>query len=168
MNDTTLITPVELKALCEMLEQEALDDLVHDEKAAEAAGINNDGKEAQVVYLLSNGWTSAEIQKRAGKTDMRDIRETFVRRLSEATDAGIKMHGRYTFDDRGPREVMEIDDFVEELKKMDPKEAGTLLEAVASKGYPYLQSCTAIVYDLDTQDDNWWEVFIAAVPSVSY
>lgn len=34
-----------------------LDETIHDEKSAEATGINNDGLEAQLAYLRSNGWT---------------------------------------------------------------------------------------------------------------
>jgi len=40
--------------------------VVHDECSAFAAGVNNDGAEAQIKYLLSNGWTEAMILKEAG------------------------------------------------------------------------------------------------------
>jgi hypothetical protein len=43
------------------LDVEALDDLVHDSKAAEAAAINNQGKEAQIAYLLGLGQTQEPI-----------------------------------------------------------------------------------------------------------
>lgn len=40
--------------------------VVHDECSAFATGINNEGAEAQVKYLLSNGWTDAMIFKEVG------------------------------------------------------------------------------------------------------
>jgi len=39
----------------EKMEPEDLDELVHEMKASEAAAINNDGKEAQIEYLLAAG-----------------------------------------------------------------------------------------------------------------
>ena len=40
------------RAELEQKTQEELDDLVHDAKGEEAAEINNQGKEAQIDYLL--------------------------------------------------------------------------------------------------------------------
>lgn len=40
------------RAELEQLSEEELDELVHDAKGAEAAEINNQGKEAQIAYLL--------------------------------------------------------------------------------------------------------------------
>lgn len=37
------------------MSQEELDDIVHDMKAAEAASINNAGREAQMEYILRQG-----------------------------------------------------------------------------------------------------------------
>ena len=37
----------------ETMSQEELDEQVHDAKSAEAAEINNQGREAQIAYLLS-------------------------------------------------------------------------------------------------------------------
>jgi hypothetical protein len=42
----------DLKAELEALDEEELDELVHDKKGKEAANINNAGKEAQLRYLL--------------------------------------------------------------------------------------------------------------------
>jgi len=47
-------------------DESVLDSVVHDECSAFAAGVNNDGAEAQIKYLLSNGWTEAMILKEAG------------------------------------------------------------------------------------------------------
>jgi len=41
----------------------ALDETVHEEKAGEATGINNDGYWSQLEYLRSNGWTWIMIRK---------------------------------------------------------------------------------------------------------
>lgn len=47
-------------------DETVLDSVVHDAFSALATEINNDGPEAQVKYLLSNGWTEADILKDAG------------------------------------------------------------------------------------------------------
>ena len=40
----------------------ALDDLVHDTASQIASEINNGGTEAQLQYLLDNGWTEEHIR----------------------------------------------------------------------------------------------------------
>jgi hypothetical protein len=45
-------TPAELRAELEKMTEEELDELVHQAKGEEAAEINNQGKEAQIAYLL--------------------------------------------------------------------------------------------------------------------
>ncbi|HIH2745462.1 TPA: hypothetical protein ACYLN4_001146 [Burkholderia lata] len=47
-------------------DESVLDSAVHDECGAVASGINNDGAEAQVKYLLSKGWSEVAILKVAG------------------------------------------------------------------------------------------------------
>ncbi|HBD37910.1 hypothetical protein ACUXQ2_006253 [Cupriavidus metallidurans] len=47
-------------------DESVLDSVVHDECSAHATGINNDGTEAQVAFLLANGWTEEAIRKEAG------------------------------------------------------------------------------------------------------
>lgn len=44
----------------------ALDNVIHDEKSAEAAGINNDGYWSQLEYLRSNGWVWDMVRKALG------------------------------------------------------------------------------------------------------
>ncbi|WP_186214887.1 hypothetical protein [Burkholderia gladioli] len=47
-------------------DETVLDGVIHDDCCAVASGINNDGAEAQVKFLLSKGWSEAEILKVAG------------------------------------------------------------------------------------------------------
>jgi len=56
----------EFDAFCGELRQEILDELVHDAKSEEASAINNDGKNAQVQYLLDTGFTRELLRERAG------------------------------------------------------------------------------------------------------
>lgn len=42
--------------------QDHLDDLVLEAKQSEASAINNNGQEAQIIYLLAAGYTVEEIQ----------------------------------------------------------------------------------------------------------
>jgi hypothetical protein len=54
------MTVQEIVKLCKELgvDAEALDELVHENKGAEAASINNEGLEAQIEYLgQGNGWS---------------------------------------------------------------------------------------------------------------
>ena len=51
----------ELRLLSELLDEETLDGLVHDVKSEEASSINNDGKEAQVRFLLNSGFTRDDL-----------------------------------------------------------------------------------------------------------
>ncbi|PNE59796.1 hypothetical protein A8H39_01220 [Paraburkholderia fungorum] len=64
------LTDIEAKRIAGLVlegdDETALDGVVHDECSALATGINNDGAEAQVKYLLANGWTEAMILKEAG------------------------------------------------------------------------------------------------------
>jgi hypothetical protein len=46
-----------------------LDEMVHEEKSAEATGINNAGPEAQLTYLRSSGWGDQWILERLGVLD---------------------------------------------------------------------------------------------------
>lgn len=56
----------EFEKFCESLDEETLDELVIDAKSAEASAINNEGKEAQVRYLLEFGVTKQRLQNEAG------------------------------------------------------------------------------------------------------
>ncbi len=51
------MTKEQVEELCELLDDGDLDDLVHDAKSHEASAINNEGTEAQVLFLLENGYT---------------------------------------------------------------------------------------------------------------
>ena len=59
----------ELRLLTELLGEDLLDGLVHDVKSEEAASINNDGKEAQVRFLLDSGFTREDLLRELSKED---------------------------------------------------------------------------------------------------
>lgn len=59
----------ELRLLTKLLGEDLLDGLVHDVKSEEAASINNDGKEAQVRFLLDNGFTRGDLLRELSKED---------------------------------------------------------------------------------------------------
>lgn len=47
-------------------QQDAMDNLVHDTASNPASDINNNGPDAQLHYLLANGFTYAEVRQRIG------------------------------------------------------------------------------------------------------
>ncbi len=42
-------------------DQEVLDELVHDTFSRSASSLNNQGPEAQIVFLLCQGWTEEKL-----------------------------------------------------------------------------------------------------------
>lgn len=163
----------EFDAFCDSLDQETLDALVHDAKSEEASAINNDGKGAQVNYLLESGFTRATLRAQAAARRAADEvdRPTdevnlFVGRVVHATDEGIRQFGEYHFSDKGPGEVMDVDQFADELRKMLPASAGERLEAVARKGKTYKKVADAILGQLDNTAEDWWEKCCENCPSV--
>jgi hypothetical protein len=165
----------EFGKFCDSLDQDALDELVHDVKSQEASAINNDGKGAQVSYLLESGFTRKTLRTQAaaklaadeaGRSE--DEVGLFVDRVVDATDEGIRMFGRYTFDDKGADAVMDIDQFADELRTMSPKNAGERLEAVAKWGKTYKRVADAILGQLDDTDEDWWEKCRENCPTVEY
>jgi len=89
-------------------------------------------------------------------------------KVMEATDDAIRDFGRYTFGDKGPNEVMDLDLFTQELKAMAPAEAGARLEALAVCGKDYHTTASSILCGLDDQEEAWWETCCEACPSVDY
>lgn len=53
---------VELREKAKTLSSDVLDEIIHDMKADEAASINNEGKDAQIEYIIDNG-NAACLQK---------------------------------------------------------------------------------------------------------
>jgi hypothetical protein len=59
---------------------------------------------------------------------MHTLSTRIIKELGEA----LKMFGSYTFDDKGPQEVMGINELCEELRKLPAKEACDILVEVAT------------------------------------
>ena len=56
--------------------------------------------------------------------------KAFAREILKDLDKALKDFGTYTFDDKGPHEVMFIDDFTSRLKALPYKEAAEVLKLV--------------------------------------
>jgi hypothetical protein len=93
--------------------------------------------------------------------------EWALRVLSE-TKTAIKTFGRYSFDDKGPHEVMSIGVLADELRVLPPEEAGAYLEALAVLGPDYKTVADALLSTMDDASTPWWEVCCMACPSVEY
>lgn len=76
--------------------------------------------------------------------------------ILEALKDALRQFGTYSFDDKGPNEVMDIDEFVEHLRVLPPTEAAmVLIEVATSKKHKGrgLQVAMCIVLELQDWDD---------------
>jgi len=90
---------------------------------------------------------------------MATIQERVIKELGEA----LKLFGTYSFDDKGPHEVMSITPFVNELRAMPAVDAAaTIIEIAKVKkhGGRALQVAENLVHGLD----DWDELF--ALPGI--
>lgn len=74
--------------------------------------------------------------------------------------AALKKFGEYSFDDRGPSEVMDVDAILAELAHMPAASAGRVLLEVSAEhvtGGRGLALATYLVSRLECQDANWLE-----------
>ena len=84
---------------------------------------------------------------------------TFVKDAQAALKTALKEFGTYSFDDKGPYEVMEIEPLEKRLREFSPQDAATGLCQLAAKGdreervAEYLANCLEDLPDAD------WEVF---------
>jgi hypothetical protein len=84
--------------------------------------------------------------------------KTLSTRIIKELGEALKMFGSYTFDDKGPDEVMDIGGLVEELKKLTSNEASEVLFEVArAKNHKGRGLQVAMYLVLDLQD--WDELF---------
>lgn len=93
--------------------------------------------------------------------------------ILEKLDEALKKFGTYSFDDKGPDEVMDIDSIVKQLKILTPEQAGSILKEVSSsKSYDLSNSyfflffsennrkkrlAETLVNYLETMPDEWFE-----------
>ena len=59
-------TPTDIRDALDQADDDALDDLVHDSFNCQASAINNQGKAAQLDYLVSTGTTWDELRDALG------------------------------------------------------------------------------------------------------
>jgi hypothetical protein len=95
--------------------------------------------------------------------------QEWVDQVVEELEGAFAQFGRYTFYDKGPHEVMFIDEYADQLKELAGAEAGAYLEALskgAHEGAPNVAQ--AILGQCDDMPDDWWEACCEAAPSVDY
>ena len=68
----------------------------------------------------------------------------------------LSMFGTYTFDDKGPHEVMDLDYIVGELRELSAKDAGTIMKEVAAKNDRGQHLIDHIASGLDDMPDAWF------------
>lgn len=79
-----------------------------------------------------------------------------AKRILEELGIALKQFGTYSFDDKGPNEVMDTNAFVEELRALSPTDAAmVLLDVAVSKKFKGrgLQVAMSLVTDLQDWDD---------------
>ncbi len=81
-----------------------------------------------------------------------------VARCVDELKLALSQFGTYTFDDKGPQEVMNIDDLVEEFRDLSPEAAGNTLLALAADitfwaRAETLASC--ILGEMEDWDELW-------------
>ena len=92
---------------------------------------------------------------------------TMVNRIVNEVDEALKMFGTYTFSDKGPREVMDLDGIVDDMKQMHPEDAADVLCELLDMAQDdvngdYLEHFVeAALVDLQDVDDGWWDILIS-------
>jgi hypothetical protein len=91
-----------------------------------------------------------------------------TRRIVTEVKAALRQFGTYTFEDRGPGEVMDMASLVNDLKTLHPGDAADVLCAVLAgaeknkKHGGYLeQFVEAALVDLQDVDDGWWDILLS-------
>jgi len=69
-------------------------------------------------------------------------------------------YGTYSFDDKGPSEVMDINFIASELREMPAKVAGTLMKEVAAKNIRGEALINCIASCLDDMPDVWFNEMV--------
>jgi len=89
------------------------------------------------------------------------VNEELVKHCLAAIKEAVRQFGSYTYDDKGPREVMEVEEFVHKFRTLDPVIAGnTLLHLAKRNGRAEM-----LVSDILCNLQEWDELF-EAVPDV--
>ena len=88
------------------------------------------------------------------------------------TKEALRIFGSYTFWDKQPYEVMDIEMIANELKMIDPTEAGSILQALWVYKDPEFKEgelrevANCIMCELDSQPKTWWDSCCEAAPDV--
>jgi hypothetical protein len=91
-----------------------------------------------------------------------------VTRILADMDTAMAMFGTYQFQDKGAREVMDLDPILEDLKAMHPEDAADVLcellthqESPNPWAYLLPQLVSDLLVDLQDVDDGWWDILIS-------
>lgn len=82
--------------------------------------------------------------------------DEIVKDLKEA----LERFGTYSFDDKGPSEVMDLDEIVSELRGMSAKDAGAIMKEVVAKNKRGQHLIDCIASCLDDTPDAWFNEMI--------
>jgi hypothetical protein len=77
----------------------------------------------------------------------------FIAEMNKA----IEMFGSYTYDDKGPDEVMDLNKLVSKLKVLSASEAGNALKELSQYNDRAYFLAETLVARLDRQPDDWFE-----------
>lgn len=69
----------------------------------------------------------------------------------------IKSFGEYSFEDKGPSEVMDLDPIIESLKSETPGTAKSIIEEVYNHDRFGAILAAELVINLDDTDEEWWD-----------
>ncbi len=92
----------------------------------------------------------------------------WIDKVTKDLEEAFYYFGRYTFDDKGPIEVMDIENFAEEIMSLSGKEAGIWLEALAKISNDLQVVASSIYMQCDEMDEKWWDACSEECPSVDY
>lgn len=80
------------------------------------------------------------------------------KQILDELQSALKEFGTYSFDDKGPDEVMNLLPIITELKSLTAKQAGLILKEVASsKNERGKRLAESLVSDLDRMPDEWFD-----------
>jgi hypothetical protein len=99
-----------------------------------------------------------ERRKEEGKNNIKA--SPIAHDIMKGIDDALIQFGQYTFDDKGPYEVMDIGTFVYKLKSMSVKEVATILSQVLDNYNDYNRASSAvnaIIGEFDSMPEEWFE-----------
>lgn len=84
------------------------------------------------------------------------VTENLIKTFKRRIDLALKMFGEYTFSDKGPREVMDIDECVRDLEPLSMEEAASVLRGCLDhlQGKRFVGEMLYALQDISDEDFN--------------